>query len=150
VEAQPTVFDQDQRRRGGDRLGHRGDAEDRVAAHRRLGLERLPADRLDMRLAAPADQPHDARHGAARDVRGPGILQAWQAGPGEGAAHRVDMKSPKRSRPLVQPPRWSIAACSVAKPVWRKVSCVRPPPKSANVTATRVSGSMLPSAYSVL
>jgi hypothetical protein len=39
VEAKLALLHQDQGGRGRDRLGHRGDAEDRVASHRRIGFE---------------------------------------------------------------------------------------------------------------
>ena len=78
VEAQRALLDQDHRRRGRDRLGHRGDAEDRVAAHRLAAAERLRADRVDVHLAAAADQRDEPRHAAALDVAGHDVVHAAQ------------------------------------------------------------------------
>ena len=66
-------------RRGGDRLGHRGDPEDRVAADR-VTADRLRADRVDVRLAAPAEQCDQAGHLALRRGR-PGHRACARASP---------------------------------------------------------------------
>jgi hypothetical protein len=75
VEPQPAFLHQDHGRRGRDRLGHRGDAEDRVAPHR-LAAVGPPADRLDVHLVPPAhqrDEPGDvaALHVGGHDVPHP-------------------------------------------------------------------------------
>jgi hypothetical protein len=44
VEAKDALLDQNHRRRGGDRLGHRGDAKNRVAPHRVGAADRLGAE----------------------------------------------------------------------------------------------------------
>ena len=56
VEPEPALLDQDHRRRGGDRLGHRGDAEDRVAPHRRA-RRRTPACRSRRHASRRAGSP---------------------------------------------------------------------------------------------
>ena len=77
VEAEPALLDEDHRRDRGHRLRHRRDAEDRVVAHR-FTLERRLADRVDMDLAAPAHDRHDAGTGAAIDVRRHRLAQTSQ------------------------------------------------------------------------
>ena len=104
VEPELALLDQDQGRRRRDRLGHRGDAEDGVAPHRGVALERLPADRLDMGLAAPAHQRHQAGHGAARDVGGESMVQARRSHLAHGAGPSVAMNVVRRSRAPFQPP----------------------------------------------
>lgn len=68
VQAEPAFLDQDHRRRGHDRLGQRGDAEDGVAPHRIAAADRFHADGIDMDLAAPAEQRDETRHLAARHM----------------------------------------------------------------------------------
>jgi hypothetical protein len=68
VEPDLAVLDQHHHRRGGERLGHRGDAEERVAGHRRRIAKRLGPQRQDVALVAAADQGHHARRIALRDM----------------------------------------------------------------------------------
>ncbi len=62
VEREAAVLDELHRRRGGDRLGHRGDAEHRPHVHRRLLGEAAPSER------ALVDHPL-RRGGARHDAR---------------------------------------------------------------------------------
>ncbi len=88
VQSQLAFLHQDHRRRGRERLGHRGDAEDRVATHRVAAADRLEADRIDMRLAAPADQRDDARHVAALDIAGHDLVHAAEPRLGQSSGAR--------------------------------------------------------------
>jgi len=78
IEAQLRFLDEDHGGRGSDRFRDRSDAEDRVAPHRVLAAERLDADRIDVRLAAPADERDEAWHPAALDVTGHGLAHAGE------------------------------------------------------------------------
>ena len=53
----------------GEGLGHRGDAEDRVALHRCVGADRLGPKCFGMDRVATGDQIDRARHDAVRDAR---------------------------------------------------------------------------------
>ncbi len=59
VPPQLALLDQDHRRHGGDRLGHRGDAEDRVPLERVVLAQVLVPDHVDHRLAAAMDHGDD-------------------------------------------------------------------------------------------
>ncbi len=76
VEPQPALLHKDQGRDGRDRLGHGGDAEDRVALHRPPTVGRGAAERLDVHLVAAAHQRDDPRHGAALHVTGHHVAHA--------------------------------------------------------------------------
>ena len=90
VEPQPAFFHQDHGRHGRDRLGHRGDAEDGVPPHRVAAADRLRADRIDARLAAPAGERDDTGRVAALDVPGHDAAHPVEPRPGESpAAHRL-------------------------------------------------------------
>ncbi len=67
VQPQLAFLDEDHRRAGGDRLCHRGDAENRVALDRIAAVERFRAERLDMGLTAAADQRDKTGHLPALD-----------------------------------------------------------------------------------
>jgi hypothetical protein len=90
VQAQPAFLYQDHRRGGGDRLGHRGDAEDRVAPHRVGAAERLQTDRIGMHLAPPADQRNESRQFAALDEACHDVMHATKPHFGQSSsAHRL-------------------------------------------------------------
>ncbi len=76
VQPQLALLHQQHRGRGGDRLGHRGNAEDRVPSDRVAAAGLLHSDRLDMNLAPPRDQRNQPRKIAARDVRRHDVAQA--------------------------------------------------------------------------
>ena len=80
----------DQNHRGcrGDRLGHRGDAEDRIAPHRVAAGDDLHADRIDMHFAAPAHHGDDAGCCAALDTLGQDVVHALEPRPGQAAPNR--------------------------------------------------------------
>ncbi len=59
VQPQLALLDQDHRRHGGDRLGHRGDAEDRVPLERVVLAQVLVPDHVHHRLAAAMDHGDD-------------------------------------------------------------------------------------------
>ena len=100
VHREPAVLHQHQRGDRGDRLGHRGDAEDRVAAHRPLAVVVHRAERHDAGVVA---LPPPARRGrawraaatcgsrAARSASSVGSVIAHPPGvrPKDGAAHVV-------------------------------------------------------------
>lgn len=65
---------------GGDRLGHRREAEDGVARHRPRVVETHRAEYLDMFAAAVVHQGDDAGGVAAIDVSAQGGAQAVQPG----------------------------------------------------------------------
>jgi hypothetical protein len=89
VQPELALLHQDHGRRGRDRLGHRGDAKDRVAPDRVAAAERLHADRIDVHLAAPAEQIDDAGHGAALDMAGHDVVHAAEPRRGQSSgAHR--------------------------------------------------------------
>jgi hypothetical protein len=73
---QPALLDQDHRRGGGHRLGHGRDAEDRVPPDRIGVVVRHGPDRVDVHLAAAADQADQAGQRAVRDVTGQDVVQA--------------------------------------------------------------------------
>ncbi len=82
VQPQLRFFDQDHGGRGRDRLDDRRDAENRVAPHRVLAAERLHAERIDVRLAAAADEGHESGHPAALDMAGHRLVHADEPCPG--------------------------------------------------------------------
>jgi hypothetical protein len=89
VQPQLAFLHQDHRRCGRDRLGHRGNAEDRVPPHR-AAPERLLADRIDVDLAAPADERDETGELAARNIAGHDIVHAAKPRPGQSSgAHRL-------------------------------------------------------------
>ena len=61
LQPQQALVDQRQRRRRGDRLGQRGDPEDRVALQRRVVAERRRADGVDVQLVAVGDERDQSR-----------------------------------------------------------------------------------------
>ena len=79
VERELAFVDQDHRRSRGERLADRGDAEDRVAPHRRLARQILHAGGRDMGLAVPADQGHNAGGQALFHLRRAWLGQAFPA-----------------------------------------------------------------------
>jgi hypothetical protein len=86
VEPDLRLLDQNHRGYGGDRLGHRGDAEERVAPHRLAASGRLQADRIDMHRAPPAHRHDDARHLAALDVTRHDLVHPAEPCSGQSAA----------------------------------------------------------------
>jgi hypothetical protein len=74
-----SAADQRQRGRRGDRLGQRGDPEDRVASQRRVADERGRADRVDVQLVAVGDERDQSRQVAGRDVRRHRVVQQREA-----------------------------------------------------------------------
>ena len=83
VEAHDALLEQDHRRHGGDRLGHRRDAEDRVAPHRTATINGGHADHIDVCLAPPAHDRDDAGRGATVDVARQDVVEAGEAVLGE-------------------------------------------------------------------
>ena len=65
----------------GDRLGHRGDAEDRVAAHRRGPVDGQGADRVDLHSAMPAHEGDEAGNLPAGDMAGQDVMEAAEPPP---------------------------------------------------------------------
>ncbi len=85
VEPQPALLHQDHGRRGGDRLGHGGDAEDRIPLQLVAALAILQAGYVDHGLPMPVDQG-DGAGDLARFDRPPGrVMQALEAHAGEAA-----------------------------------------------------------------
>ena len=84
------ILDQDHRRHAGDRLGHRGDPEDRVGLQRDLAGAIIGADGLQVgELAVPREGNDGAREDAAGDL---GLVprgDARQARGREASADRV-------------------------------------------------------------
>jgi hypothetical protein len=78
IEPQPAFLYQDHRRDGRDRLGHRGDAKDRIVPHRRAAGEVLRADRIEVRLAGPAHGGDDAGRRALLDVARQDVVHALE------------------------------------------------------------------------
>jgi hypothetical protein len=70
---------------GRDRLGHRGDAEDRVASHRIAAAEYLRADCVDVHLIPAAHQADDAGNLTALDIAGHHIAHTIKARFGQSA-----------------------------------------------------------------
>jgi hypothetical protein len=70
------LLDQEHGRRGGDRLRHRGDAEDRVSLDRVGATADLRADDIDVHLAPTADQCRDAGHVSVLDMARHRVAQA--------------------------------------------------------------------------
>lgn len=80
VEADPAFFDEGQRGSGDDRLGHRGDADDRIAPDRCLRLLVAPAERADVGfLAVAMDERDQTGDLAAIDLTLQDRAQAFQA-----------------------------------------------------------------------
>jgi hypothetical protein len=79
VQPELALLCQDHRRRGGDRLGHRGDAEYRVAPDGVAVAQCPHANCVDLHLAMTADQGNDAGDLAALDVAGHDGMQAVQS-----------------------------------------------------------------------
>ena len=71
VERQHAVGDEGQRRRRRDRLADRGDAEQRVRAHRRPA-DRLVAEHGHVEIAAAPDDGDESGHIAGADMGGEG------------------------------------------------------------------------------
>ncbi len=69
VQREPAVLDQHHHGRGRDRLGQRGDPEDRIPDHRRGPLRIGRPGGLDLHPAAAGHQPHRTGHRAAVHVR---------------------------------------------------------------------------------
>ena len=78
VQPEQAFLDQDHGRDRGDRLGHRRDAEDRVAPHRLLRVRGHRADRVDVPLAPARDERHEAGHLASLDVAGHHVVQTLE------------------------------------------------------------------------
>jgi hypothetical protein len=90
VQPQGAILHQDHRRHGRDRLGHRGDAEDRATPHRVTAANRLRADCIDVGFGAPADQRDDTGHVAALDVAGHNVVHAGEPRRGKSSyAHQL-------------------------------------------------------------
>jgi hypothetical protein len=68
VQRDLAVLDQHHRRRGDDRLGQRGDAEDRLPGHRGTALGIREAGGLHLDPAVAGHQAHRSRHRSAADV----------------------------------------------------------------------------------
>ncbi len=69
IQPQSALFHQNHGRDGRDRLGHGGDAKQRIACDRLAAFQIPIANRLDARFAAPVEQRHDAGDFAPLDVR---------------------------------------------------------------------------------
>ena len=87
VEPELALLDEDQRGDRRDRLGHRGDAEDAVAAHR-LGLatSEVPGD-AELDIVAARRQPRHAPHGVLFDMSCHHVPQSRDAFVVESAHH---------------------------------------------------------------
>ncbi len=76
------VLDEDHRRGGRDRLGQRGDPEDRVALERCVVVDRLGADHVDVHVVlgtvVAGDERDEPRHLARLDVPGHAVVQPLQ------------------------------------------------------------------------
>ncbi len=68
IEPQLALLDQNHGGNGGDRLGERSDAKDRVALHRRRIAKRQGAERLDMYVIMMTDQRDDPGNLLALDI----------------------------------------------------------------------------------
>ena len=79
IQSQLALFDEHHRRRGEDRLGHRGDAKQRVAAHGLGAAERLEADGVDVHVVTLSDQAHHSGHFAVLDTSRHGGVQTFEA-----------------------------------------------------------------------
>ncbi|MNS96538.1 hypothetical protein D3C72_1308400 [compost metagenome] len=79
VEADARLFHQHQRGGREHRLGHRGDAHDRVPPHRRARLEVLDAEVGDVDLVPAADQQDESGDVAPLDVVAHALIQPRQA-----------------------------------------------------------------------
>ena len=76
IQPQLAFFHQDHRRGGRDRLADRRDAKNRIAAHRVLAAQGLHANRINMHLAAPADQRDQSGNVAVLDMAGHHVVHA--------------------------------------------------------------------------
>ena len=85
VQPQLCLLDEDHGGGGRDGLGHRSDAENGVAPHRRGGREVLPADRLHVNFVVPAQQRDHAGHLAAIDIAPHDVRHAAEPLPGKRA-----------------------------------------------------------------
>ena len=134
LELELALLDELHRRHGGDRLGHRGDAEDGVERHRRALVERAQAERA-LRRAGPCRSRPSPRRPAL----------PWRRRPAAGRRRSAPWRSPERSpgehwwsRPMRQP-RWprlpSIRrdGCAVS------VSCAVPPWWTGRITSSALS-----------
>ena len=79
------VLDEDHGRGGRDRLGQRGDPEDRISLERCVVVDRLRADHVDVHCVGlglgtvvPGDERDEARHLAGLDVAGHELVQSLQ------------------------------------------------------------------------
>ena len=77
LEPQLALLHADHRCGGRDRLGHRGDTEDRVIVDGRASQVGR-ADRLDQRVASPAHRQHEPGYLAALDVARHDVAHAGQ------------------------------------------------------------------------
>ena len=82
VQPEHTFLEEDHRRHRGDRLGHGGDAEDRVTLDR-AAAERGGTDDVDMGLVPAADHRHQTGRSRPVDVAFHDVVQAGETLPGE-------------------------------------------------------------------
>ena len=80
INCELAVLDEHHRGRGEDRLGHRCDAKDGVAAHRLVTVKRHHAHRVDVHVLITSDQSDHPGELALRDASGHGIVQTAKAG----------------------------------------------------------------------
>ena len=112
VEAQLALLDQDHRRGRRHRLGHGGDAEDRVAPHRRVAFQRLAARaprHASRRGGSPARRcraRRSATHGPPAH-RASAPIASWTRRPS--SLNFPAEVVVKRSRQRAQPPSWMSA-----------------------------------------
>ena len=95
VEPELALLDEDHGADRRDRLGHRGEPEDRVPPHRHIAAEGHRADRLHVLPAAVVDERDEAREHAAVDVASQGRVHAvqprWEKPPRSIAGRRVSV-----------------------------------------------------------
>ena len=95
IEPELALLNQDHCGHGRNRLGHRCDAEDRVAPDRIAPVPILAADGIHVRLAMPAEQRHNACHLAPLDMTCKDIVHAVEPRLRESTTDRHDFVSPR-------------------------------------------------------
>lgn len=87
IETELALFEQHEHGGGGDRLGRRGQAENGVAAHRRVFAQNSRSQRFDMRLLATVHESDEAGHIPRGHVTLHHPVEPFQARRGEAASH---------------------------------------------------------------
>ena len=97
LEPEPALLDEDQRADGGDRLGHRGDAEDAVALNRLIAAAGQTAGEAHLDVVISGGQPGHAADRVALDVAGHDVVQARQSFRIEATHGRTDRSGREKS-----------------------------------------------------